>query len=93
MTKNGLRRVMAPQNHQFGLQKRIQRTAAGGNAVSIRRRGRRIAHTHRMVAFEIAAGQIQQATRHFIAGKGAAGNGGANMNIARSRAIFFSNRF
>ena len=54
--EDGFRRVMPPENDQFGVQQRVQRAAAGGGAIGIRRCRRRVTHTDRVIAFEIAAG-------------------------------------
>ena len=56
VTKDRFRRVMSPEDDQFGVQQRVKRTAAGSGAIGIRRCCRRVTHTDRVIAFEIAAG-------------------------------------
>ncbi len=88
MAKDGFVGVVAPQNHQRGFQQRIQRATGGRRAVGIRRGGSGVAHTHGVIVLKVAAGQVQQAAHHFIPGEGAAADGGADVHVARGRAIF-----
>ncbi len=88
VAEDGFGRVVSPEDHQLRVGQGIQRVTAGGRAVGIGRRGGSVAHAHRVVILQIASGEIEQTTHHFIAGKGAPAGGGIVVHKAARRAIF-----